>query len=185
MVIWKDIIWYEWLYQISSLGNVKRDERKILCWKIGWVRWIYHKITPSTILKFGYSGLYRNVTLCKDWKTRTFKVNRLVWQAFLWLDIKDKKILVCHKNDIRDDDRVDNLFLWTHKDNMEDCVKKGRIWRMYWEKNPSCKITNIQVKEIIKLIKKWYVLKKIAERYLIDPSVISRIKNWKARIQFN
>ena len=27
--IWKDIIWYEWLYKISNLWNVKKESIKI------------------------------------------------------------------------------------------------------------------------------------------------------------
>lgn len=50
-------------------------------------------------------------------------------------------VQVCHRCDIRSCYEVKHLFLGTGKDNMQDCVAKGRYWN-------SRKLTIEQVKEI-------------------------------------
>ena len=164
--IWKDIFWYEWLYQVSNLGNVK---------SLG--KWKTHN-SKERILKFSFSTWwYQKIVLCKNWKVKDFKINRIVAQAFLWLDINDKYTLVCHKNDVRVDNRLENLFLWTHKDNMQDCVKKWRISKMYWERNHNSKLNLEKIQEIKLMLINWIKQYIIAERYWVNQSVISRIKN--------
>ena len=53
---------------------------------------------------------------------------------------------VCHRCDNRSCVRPDHLFLGTAKQNMEDCVSKGRMHR--GERTGSSKLTAHQVKEI-------------------------------------
>ncbi len=108
--IWKDIPGYEGLYQVSSFGRIK----SLWYWS-------------SKILKpwSGKVGRYMYIVLCKDYKS-TFSVHRLVAQAFLWLNIDDKTIYVCHKDDNTSNNRVDNLFLWTCQDNVNDMLRKWR-----------------------------------------------------------
>ena len=178
--IWKYIPWYEGLYQVSDRGNVKRIWWNVICWDTSSERWIYSRKINDKLLQFWKSHEYYRITLCKDWEIKSYLVHRLVAQLFLGLDITDKKMLVCHKNDNPKDNRVENLFLWTAKDNMEDCVNKWRIWRMFWQKNPRVKLNDTKISLIKLMLDMWCKQKDIAFRFLVNPSVISRISNWKA-----
>ena len=67
-----------------------------------------------------------DILLCKNSKYKRYYVHRLVAQAFLKLDMSNKMMCVCHKNDDPTNNNVNNLFLWTHKDNNRDMHNKWR-----------------------------------------------------------
>jgi len=163
--IWKDIPWYEWLYQVSNLGRVKSLDRYIKH-NYSWYRKKYWIIISN---KWNYWNLW----LHKYWKTKYFRTHRLVAQAFLWLDINDKKILVCHKDDNPKNNCVENLFLWTNKDNIQDCIRKKRF-----------KLPPLQIKywkdfhiKIIDFTNKWLSTRKIAKILWVSKSNINFIQH--------
>ena len=98
--IWKDIVGYEGLYQVSNLGNVKR----LKGYKGRGKGYIVeeHLIQPSI-----NSRGYQNVILCKNGKTKTFTMHRLVAIAFL--DNSDNFPQVNHKDENELNNCVDNL----------------------------------------------------------------------------
>lgn len=116
--IWKDIPWYEWLYQASNLWRIKSLDRYIKAWKSFWLHFYKWKI----LKEWKDKDWYINVSLC----SKTYRVSRLVAKTFLWLDINNSKIFVCHKDDNVKNNNVDNLFLWNHQDNMDDRNNKNR-----------------------------------------------------------
>lgn len=77
--IWKPILGYEGLYEISNKGNVKALARKLYMKQLNCKPY-YNK--PEKILKFDL-GLYKRITLCKNNKTKRFLVHRLVAEHFL------------------------------------------------------------------------------------------------------
>lgn len=110
---WKDIPWYEWLYQVSNMGNVRSLN--------------FNNTNEVKNMRMRNDKWYHTLCIKKSpWISKYCLVHRLVASAFLWLDLKDKYTLVCHKNDIKNDNILDNLFLWTHKDNTQDMMKKWR-----------------------------------------------------------
>ena len=100
--IWKDIRNYEGLYQISNNGNVKSLGRWVNCKNKG-KRWQEEKILKPSVEGNGYQrvGLHENGTI------KNYFVHRLVAQAFI--QNPNNYPQVNHKNEIKDDNRVENL----------------------------------------------------------------------------
>ena len=92
--IWKDIKGFDGLYQISNLGNVKSLKRK------------YRK-NEIFIKKHKDKNGYTFVALSKNNISKNFLVHRLVAQAFI--PNPDNLLEINHKNEIKDDNRVENL----------------------------------------------------------------------------
>jgi hypothetical protein len=89
----KDVPNYEGLYQVSNIGNVKSL-----------------KYGKERILKPGIiSSGYYTVALSKEGKPKTIGVHVLVAMAFLGHNPYGHKIEVDHKNDIKTDNRFENL----------------------------------------------------------------------------
>ena len=78
------------------------------------------------------------------WHSIKRKVHRLVAQAFIW---EVEWLLVCHKDDNPKNNNANNLFIWTHQDNMDDKMKKWR--HILWWKS----ITQYSLKW--ELLKEW------------------------------
>jgi hypothetical protein len=75
--VWKDVVGYEGLYEVSNLGNVKSLSRKARV-KNGY------RTIRERILKYTENALgYRQVVLCKDLTYNKLLVHRLVAQAFI------------------------------------------------------------------------------------------------------
>lgn len=93
--LWKPIKGYEWLYEVSNLGNVRSLPNKT---RKG-IRLL--KKTPD--VSYGYYI----VNLYKNGKTVTFRVHRLVAETFL--PNPNNYPVVNHINEIKTDNRVCNL----------------------------------------------------------------------------
>lgn len=100
--IWKDIKGYENIYQISNKGNVK---------SLNYKQTGREKILKPSVDKDGY--LF--VCLCKNRKVKPFKVHRLVAEAFI--SNPNNYPCVNHKNEIKDNNRLENLEWCTVKYN--------------------------------------------------------------------
>lgn len=101
--IWKNIVGYEGLYQVSNLGNVKSLN--------------YRRTGKERILKPGnYKEGYLYVILCKNRKLKHFTIHRLVAQAFL--ENPDHKSDVNHKDENKTNNCVNNLEWMSRKENI-------------------------------------------------------------------
>lgn len=141
--VWKDIPNYEGLYKISNLGRVKSLVRK------------------ERILHPADNGNgYMKICLCKKGKQKYFLIHRLVYESFIgsidrWrLDGSTHDILeINHKNEIKTDNRLENLELVTHKYN----VNYGARTDIAAEKNG---VRIYQYNEYGKLVKIWRSIRK-------------------------
>lgn len=114
MEIWKDIDGYEGIYQISTVGRVKRLERKARSGR---------KVSERIKKSVNDSNGYKNVTLSKDGINKQVLVHRLVAQAFI--PNTNNKETVNHKNGIKDDNRLENLEWSTYSENLKHAVREG------------------------------------------------------------
>ena len=113
---WRDIAEYEGLYQVSSLGRVRSLDR-IIKYRTGQV----HKVEGRVLKPILVVG-YHRATLYKNAVYKFFRINRLVAAAF----IPNPESLpeVDHINEIKTDNRVDNLQWLTGQANSERSLAK-------------------------------------------------------------
>ena len=117
---WRDVVGYEGRYQVSSMGRVKSLKRKFID-KIGRERYV-----KECFLKPGADrGGYLRVGLCDGEKRKTFKVHRLVCEAFH--ENPDNKPQVNHINEIKTDNRASNLEWATARENSNFGTRNERL----------------------------------------------------------
>jgi len=161
--VWKVIDNYP-DYEVSNKGRVRswrksgphggrRNEPKILA---------YNK----------HRGGYQMVILCRKGSQKKCTVHRLVLAAF------DKsmpsEIDCCHKNGNPSDNRVENLYWGTRKENMADQLIHGT--RIFGERNGSAKLTGTDALAIAKDPRTQQV---IAADYGVSRDAIQKIKSGK------
>ena len=118
--VWRDVKGYEGLYQVSDQGRVKSLERTFIN-KIGRERYV-----KECFLKPGADGGgYLRVGLCDGEKRKTFKVHRLVCEAFH--ENPDNKPQVNHINEIKTDNRASNLEWATARENSNFGTRNERL----------------------------------------------------------
>jgi len=116
--IWKDIFGFEEFYQISNLGRVKSLERIVPFGIKGSVRNVKERILKPSTDDMGYF----HVRLCMDNKYKLYKIHQLVAIHFL-NHTPDGFNMVCdHINNNKKDNRVENIQLITHREN----ISKGK-----------------------------------------------------------
>ena len=98
MEIWKPIPGYENFYEVSNMGHIKSVYR-------------YKKILKPMISNSGY----KRVDLFKKGVRKQVSVHRIVAEVFVANPFN--KTFVNHKNEIKTDNRADNLEWVTHKEN--------------------------------------------------------------------
>ena len=112
---------------------------------------------------------------------RSRLVHREVW--FLVHGDTKSGLCVCHKCDNPACVNPSHLFLATHQENMQDCVKKGRHAPppplQKGEKNPASKLSRANVDQIRDMLKRGYTQAYIASSYGICQAQVSNIKHRK------
>lgn len=117
--IWKDIPNYEGYYQVSSFGRVKSLLRRVRS-KNNSYKFLPSKFKKQTIDNDGYL----TVNLCINGKSKIRRTHQLVAVCFLNHKISGCIIVVDHINNIKTDNRVENLQLITNRENSSK-DKKG------------------------------------------------------------
>lgn len=176
---WKDIPWYEWYYQVSDIWNIRSLDRIELWYKLD-TKYLRKK-TWCILKQKTKSNWYKEVNLSKQWFQKMWYVHRLVALSFLWLAYNDTKTFVCHKDDYVSNNKLENLFLWTHSDNMQDMILK-------WRNNPyriRNKILTYQLVENIRDKWKFWTYPYLSEYWWVHVKTIewiikNRIWIWKS-----
>ena len=140
-----------------------------------------NQIKPSVHSSRGY--LY--VTLhdvVKGKKKQYHKyIHRLVAEAYI--PNPENKPCVCHKNNIRYDNRVENLYWGTYKENSEQMVRDGRsligsknpMYGVKGEDHPGCTYNRKQLSKVIRLWKASYRVCDIVRKVNLHRGVVKNI----------
>lgn len=127
--VWKDIKGYEGLYQVSNLGRVLSLGRKINTGHNGY-RITENKILLGHLTNKGYEKvvLYNSISGRKE-----TTVHRLVAEMFI--PNPENKSQVNHKNEIKTDNRVENLEWATARENCNYGLRNRKILQKMKEQN--------------------------------------------------
>ena len=135
--IWKPVVGYEGLYEVSNLGKVKA---------IKWHRGEEEKeMKPYTT----YKG-YLRLRLTKNGKGKQFQIHRLVAEAFI--PNPENKPYIDHINTDRTDNRVENLRWVTNKENCNNPISKQNYSKSNKDKTA---VPILQFDKNMNFIKKW------------------------------
>ena len=120
METWKDIQGYEGLYQVSDLGRI-RSLGRICNSKNDSKSKKKERILTQEITVFGYC---RVRLFDFEGKSKHFATHRLVAKAFIG---EIEGLEINHKNEIKTDNRVENLEIVTPKQNCNYGTRNKRI----------------------------------------------------------
>lgn len=175
--IWKDIINYEGIYQISNQGRVRSLNRIAFLRQDRYAdaRKVHFK---GKILKNYNDGTGRRmVGLCHYGLTKFFAVHRLVATHFI--DNPNNYPVVNHKNNNHLDNRASNLEWCTTAYNVQHMYNSNRRIKSKLKPN---KLTTSDIVKIKKLLKTNITNISIARLFKVHPTTITHIKtgrNWK------
>lgn len=131
--VWKDIIGYEGLYQISNTGKLKSLKRQ------------YKKIDRRTNKEFIYSQAekilkpridkkgYLHYALNKNKRAKEYKAHRLVAEAFI-TNIEGKP-QINHKDMNKQNNCVENLEWCTNSENQKHSYKHNLNRKNFFKTN--------------------------------------------------
>jgi hypothetical protein len=163
--IWKDVVGYEGLYQVSSIGQVKVLDRECNHWRGGKL------IRKGFIIKPTCPKGYNRVTLTdRSGKAKIYFVHQVVAIAFIGPRTQERPY-INHKNFVRNDNRVENLEWVNSQENMNHQVDANRSLK--GSKNPSSILNEKQVREIRKCTLSF---KEMSEKYGVCIGTIEALR---------
>lgn len=166
--MWKDIPGYEGYYQANTLGDIRSLDRIVL--RNGKEVRLKGGIVKQSI-RGGASNNRLAVTLNKDGKTKRHSVHTLIAKTFIGVV---PGLEVCHINSICTDNRLCNLKLDTHEENLIDEYRNGLT-------NSRGKLNYKEAYQIRELYKnKLYTQYELANIYNIDQGAVNKIVNYKS-----
>lgn len=172
--IWKPIIGYEGLYEVSSLARIRTVERIFI--KInGQKIVIKERILKQGLNTAGYLsvGIYRNT------KSTSTRVHRIFATAFI--PNPQSKPNINHINGVKTDNRIENLEWCTQKENIQHAFRTGLV-NNTGINNGQCLLNEKKVLAIKKLLLSGITQKEIAGKYSVTRSCILKIhrkESWK------
>jgi len=154
---WKKIKGFR-LYYVSDWGNV------------------YSVRSGRNLNPYPDAKGYFRVTLCKNKKSYSKKVHKLIEEAFLPPCPPGKEIN--HKDGIKANNRADNFEYIIHSENLKHAYKHG----LQKPSKGNAKLNWKKVRKIRRLLGRGYTQVYITKRFKIHRSTVARIwynKTWK------
>lgn len=174
--VWRNVIGWEGIYQISNFGRIKAIERFLIKNRRGGKnKMAVYQVEVLRTIKTNRKG-YKTISLWKEGFVKHFTTHRLV--AIHYIANPNKYPQVLHKDDNPANPRWGNLFWGTQSQNIQDSVSKGR-WRI-GAKNNKTKLLAEQVVEIKKLILSGRSCYGLGKQYNMSKYAILSIKNGRS-----
>jgi len=147
-------------YEVSNLGQIRNKKS--------------NKILKQKDYRHGYKG----ITLYNKGKFKTHQLHRLIMLTFKQ-DEYFEGALVNHKNNIKYDNRLENLEWCTQKENIQHMIKQGRNNTPKGERSGKTIFKNEDILEMRRLYNSGITIKEINKNYSVTYACIQRIVNNK------
>lgn len=171
---WRDVIGYEGIYEVSSLGRVKSLPRTIKLRNHPTLdkRTIRGRIlVPKLNRPSGGNYARFMVVLCRNGEEATKNVARIVAQAFI--PNPNGLSFVLHLDDNATNNVVENLQWGTHQDNVRHAVDRHRY--RYGQDHHGSVLSDGQRDQIRKFLVDGITVGEIARMFNVDHRVISDV----------
>lgn len=160
--LWRPVVGYEGWYEVSNKGSVKRV--------------MPGAGTRCRILKpYIDTKGYHAYTLTINGRQKDHRAHRLV--AYAWIENREGKPCINHKDSNRKNNVVSNLEWVTYRENTNHCIKNGRfnqhLHGLIGEKNSKAKLKESDILEIRNSKES---LKNIAEKFGVTWKYVSNIR---------
>ena len=169
--IWKDVVGYEGLYQVSTLGNTKSLKKQ------KWNRFVYITQPEKRLKQRNIKGYYV-VRLTKNGKYKNIGVHRLVAQAFI--PNPDNLPQVNHKDGNKQNNCVENLEWCTSSYNVKHAFDTGLKTQKKGIENV-CSKSVYQYDKNMNLLKVWGSMKEVEREIGVNHSAILRCAKKKQK----
>jgi hypothetical protein len=167
---WRSVVDYEGLYEVSDLGRVRSIRFRN--------RVANRPRTEPKLLSIRQASGYSIVQLCKDNRTATKLVHRLVLEAFV--GPAPSGFAGAHQNGCRTDNRLSNLSWMSYTDNERQKTDHGTA--LLGERANTAKLTASDVRAIRQQYAAGATKKGLARVWGVKDGTIFNIvtrKNWK------
>ena len=160
---WRDILGYEWRYQISSLWKVKSLYR---------IDNNNHPVKERLLKIMLGNRWYYTVNLHLMWKVKSFSLHRLLGINFI--ENPNNLAQINHKNWNKLDNSLENLEWVSQLDNIRHSFYV--LWNKAWH---HFKKRLIQISLTGKVIQEWDSARCVQRELWFAASTISKVLNWK------
>jgi hypothetical protein len=116
---------------------------------------------------------YRYTQICRNGRNTRMRVCRVIADTFIEKPT-GIKTEVCHRNDIKSDDRVENLYWGTHSQNGKDAYRNGC-------RKPTRKLSDLDVLSIRNLASSGKTHASIAKSFNVSQGHVTDIVNGRKR----
>lgn len=157
--IWKQVLGYEGLYSVSSLGRLRKEFKSNNC-RAGYI---------TTGCKDKH---YVRVSLRKNGIRKNINIHVLVAEAFLGK--RPHGLYVNHKDGNKRNNSINNLEYVTPRENILQSVKAGTHPK--GSRIAQAKLNEKDVIEVIKLLSSHHSCESISKKFCVSRTAINRIK---------
>jgi hypothetical protein len=174
-LVWKDIIGYEGLYQVSSLGEIRSIDRIVTYHrKNGTI--FKQKRNGKTITPATHKG-YKLFGIHKEGNSKTVYVHRIMMETFFPLDSYEG-MCVNHKNGVKHENNILNLEWVTYKRNTD------HFWNEldHGKHERGKKITDSEIVAMLEMFIVGEKLNDISINSKVTACTISQIINEKSHV---